>query len=145
MKQAIVSGANGFVGAAVVKELVHHGYAVIALVHAGHQDNVLQDSAVTVVPWELNHAEALLERIPVGNYEAFYHFAWNGSAGAARADTALQLQNAQWTIECLSVAKSLVADGLSLLAVLWNMKPLLRRIPRAISQDSGIFMGAGKL
>lgn len=107
MKQAIVSGANGFVGAAVVKELVHHGYAVIALVHAGHQDNVLQDSAVTVVPWELNHAEALLERIPVGNYEAFYHFAWDGSAGAARADTALQLQNAQWTIECLSVAKKL--------------------------------------
>lgn len=31
MKKALVSGANGFVGAAVVKELAANGYEVFAL------------------------------------------------------------------------------------------------------------------
>lgn len=31
MKKAIVTGANGFVGAAMVKELADNGYEVIAL------------------------------------------------------------------------------------------------------------------
>ncbi len=107
MKRAIVSGANGFVGSAVVNELVQHGYQVVALVHAGKRDHIEQTDAVQVVSWEMGNPAALLKQISIGNYDAFYHFAWNGSAGPARADTALQLQNAQLTVECLQVAKKL--------------------------------------
>lgn len=60
--------------------------------------------------------------IPINEYEAFYHFAWNGSAGVDRADTALQLKNAQWTVECLQMAKDWAVNGLCQREALWNMK-----------------------
>lgn len=107
MKKAIVSGANGFIGAAVVKELLSHKYEVYALARENHHAQVPIDEEVHVIPFSLENIEALEETIPAGKYEAFYHFAWNGSAGTARADTALQLQNVQWTVDCLKMAKKL--------------------------------------
>ena len=107
MRKAIVSGANGFVGSAVVKELISQGYEVYALVRENHYDQVPINEMVRIVPFSLENIEALGEVIPINEYEAFYHFAWNGSAGVDRADTALQLKNAQWTVECLQLAKRL--------------------------------------
>ena len=40
MRKAIVSGANGLGGAAVVKELISQGYEVYALVRENHYDQV---------------------------------------------------------------------------------------------------------
>ena len=45
--------------------------------------------------------------LPRAEGNLFYHFAWQGSAGSARADTALQLQNAQWTVDALRAANEL--------------------------------------
>lgn len=107
MMKAIVSGANGFVGAAVVNELVKNGYEVYALARENHHDYIPDNAQVHFIPFSLENISKLEEDIPADEYEAFYHFAWNGSAGSARADTALQLKNAQWTVECLKVAKKL--------------------------------------
>lgn len=107
MKKAIVTGANGFVGSAVVKELVAHGYEVYALARENHHDNVPFGKNIHIIPFELNKVNNLLAVLSKDDYEAFYHFAWNGSAGSARADTRLQLQNAQWTVDCLRMAKEL--------------------------------------
>ena len=40
MTHAIVTGANGFVGSAVVKELLNNGVSVCAVVHNDHRDNL---------------------------------------------------------------------------------------------------------
>ena len=98
MKKALVSGANGFVGAAVVKELAANGYEVFALARKNHNDHIPMGDNIHFIPFELENAEQLKAVIPADTYEAFYHFAWSGSAGNARANTRLQLQNAQWTI-----------------------------------------------
>lgn len=107
MKSAIISGANGFVGGAVVRELLAHGYRVAALDQEGHNSNLPQDERVQFFPCDLSEASQLKARLPEGQYDAFYHFAWVGSAGPARADTALQMQNAQWTVDALRAAKEL--------------------------------------
>lgn len=107
MKKAIVTGANGFVGSAVVKELAHNEYEVWALDLEGHSDQIPDSAAVHFVPSELSRMSQLSSQIPVSEYELFYHFAWVGSSGPARADTMVQLNNAQWTIDALRAAKAL--------------------------------------
>ena len=49
----------------------------------------------------------MLEKIPYDKYDTFIHFAWAGSAGEARVDYNLQMQNALTTVECMKVAKKL--------------------------------------
>lgn len=98
MKSAVVTGANGFIGSAVVRELLKNDVSVCAVVHNGHRDNLKDCDNLLVVN---SLAEA-----PRGS-DVFYHFAWSGSAGAARADTALQLKNAQDTVDALRKAKEL--------------------------------------
>lgn len=107
MKKVIVSGANGFVGGALVKELIAHGIEVVALDMEGHSDNLPESPLVTFYPFDLADAAKAEQVIGACAADTFYHFAWAGSAGAARADTSLQLQNAQWTVDCLCLAKKL--------------------------------------
>lgn len=107
MKKVIVSGANGFVGGALVKELTAHGIEVIALDLEGHTDNLPDSPLVKFYPFNLIQAEKAEQVIEERDADTFYHFGWAGSAGTARADTALQLQNAQWTVDCLRLAKKL--------------------------------------
>ena len=107
MKKVIVSGANGFIGGALVKELVAHNIEVIALDMEGHSDNLSDSELVTFIPFSLDKASELVNEECVKGADTFYHFAWAGSAGAARADSKLQLQNAQWTVDCLRLAKEI--------------------------------------
>lgn len=105
MKKAIVTGANGFVGGATLRELLTNGYEVWAVGHQNHFSNVPEGSMVHKVSCDLEEMVSLPERIPAGDYDLFYHFAWAGSAGPARADTVLQLRNVQWTVDALRAAK----------------------------------------
>lgn len=107
MKKVIITGANGFVGGALTKELVSKGIEVIALDLEGHTNNLPDSPLVTFYPFDFSNAEAALDAIPDRDADTFYHFAWVGSAGPQRADTALQLNNAKWTVDCLRLAKEL--------------------------------------
>lgn len=59
MRKAIVSGANGFVGSAVVKELISQGYEVYALARENHYDQIPIGEMVRIVPFSLENIEAL--------------------------------------------------------------------------------------
>lgn len=107
MKTAIVTGANGFVGGATLRELLSNGYEVWAVGHGDHFSNVPESAKVHRTSCDLENMEHLPELIPAGDYDFFYHFAWAGSAGPSRADTALQLNNVQWTVNALRAAKEL--------------------------------------
>lgn len=105
MQKAIVTGANGFVGSNVVNELVKQGVKVIALGRAGNNENIPKD--VQFVPFELDNIAEIENVISDRDIDTFYHFAWAGSAGPERANTELQLKNAQWTVDCVRLAKAL--------------------------------------
>jgi UDP-glucose 4-epimerase len=107
MKKIIVTGANGFIGSALVRELVNQGASVYALDRLGCNNNIPNTKDVVFIPCELADMKSLPGLLPRDDYDVFYHFAWVGSAGPARSDTALQLQNAQWTVDSLRVAKEL--------------------------------------
>lgn len=107
MKKVILSGANGFVGAAVVNELVANNVEVLALHTTGNNGNIPKNDLVTCAPADIAKISALGETIENGAYDTFYHFAWAGSAGEARVDCGLQLQNALWTVECIKFAHAI--------------------------------------
>lgn len=107
MKRVIVTGANGFVGAAVVRELLRQGVEVHAVGHAGNFSRLEDCKKLSKYSWDMNDIKGLARILPSAQYDLFYHFAWQGSAGAARADTKLQLQNAQWTVDALEMASKL--------------------------------------
>lgn len=105
MKRVIISGANGFVGGALTRELVSKGIEVIALDMEGCSNNIPTNELVTFYPFSLENLDEARKKLMDQGADTFFHFAWAGSAGPARADTALQLQNAEWTVKCLRLAK----------------------------------------
>ena len=101
MKKAIVTGANGFVGSAVCKELSEHGIEVIAIVR--HPDEVIssieKNNGIRIVYADLSNFRNLAEVIPDRDVDVLYHFAWVGSAGPLRGDSDVQMRNVQYTCD----------------------------------------------
>lgn len=107
MRRAIVSGANGFIGSALVRELIQHGVHVWALVRNGRSNNVPVSDLVTVVPFDMDNVIGLLTDLSERGFDVFFHLAWTSTSGDARTNTVLQLRNVQNTVNCLKVAKLL--------------------------------------
>ena len=106
MKKVIVTGANGFVGHAVVEQLCKQGVFVIALVHSVQQ-RTYDAGLVKLVPFELSDAFRLPQIIKDRDIDVFYHFAWDGCQGDDLSKPARQLQNVQWSVDCLRAAHAM--------------------------------------
>lgn len=106
MKKAIVSGANSFIGSALVKLLLERGVEVLALCRPGRQDKLLAHPNLQIVPFDMTKVNEFA--LPTDSYDVFYHLAWVGGTDVAnRSNYSLQLQNAYWTVEILKKAKQI--------------------------------------
>ena len=56
MTKVIVSGANGFVGGALTRELTANGIKVVALDMEGHNNNLPESDLVEFYPFSLENA-----------------------------------------------------------------------------------------
>lgn len=109
MKTAIVTGAGGFVGLAVVKELSAQGVEVFAVVRKGSKrlDELSALAHVNPVFCDMNDYAHLEEHMNGATADSFYHFAWEGSAGSKRGDESCQLNNVRCACEAVRAAKRL--------------------------------------
>lgn len=101
MKKVFVTGAGGFVGQYVVEEFAHAGYEVTALLRQ-ESDMFCHLSDVKLKISDLNtlQKETFYEK----NYDALLHFAWEGSAGAARSDCTIQMRNIETTLKAVELS-----------------------------------------
>ena len=106
MKRALVTGANGFVGSALVRELVTNGIEVIALDREGCNDNICVSGNVTFIPFDLTDISAVTDKIAELEPDIYFHLAWFGMNGETRGDISVQLKNTEWTVEALRQAKA---------------------------------------
>jgi nucleoside-diphosphate-sugar epimerase len=97
MYSAIVTGAAGFVGVHLVRELLSRGISVTALCRES-------SSNIERLPQGVNVAYSL-DALPKA--DVFYHLAWDGASGAKRGDAILQTQNAQLALHALEAAHRL--------------------------------------
>lgn len=109
VKKAIITGATGFIGTALCKELLDNGYGVTAVIRpeSAKKEKIQYQSEQAE---RLNVIELALEdlaRLPdmTEGADVFFHLAWNGSSGAAREDFDTQHTNIRYTAMAVRTAK----------------------------------------
>ena len=107
MEKVIITGADGFVGSYTVKHFLNEGKVVLALDMGSVARRLEAHPNLTYMQCDIANTQAILENIEHDVYDTFIHFAWDGSAGEARIDYNLQMQNALNTVECMKSAKGL--------------------------------------
>ena len=107
MKNVIITGADGFVGSYTVAHFIKEGCNVLALDMGAEPRRLQLSDQLIYMQCDITDTKGMLERIEKDKYDTFVHFAWAGSAGEARIDYNLQMQNALNTVECLKAAKEL--------------------------------------
>lgn len=145
MKKVILTGATGFVGNAVLKELIKNNIYVIAVSRSENPKNIPDSSLVRYISCDLSRMETLEDKIADRDIDTFYHFAWNGSAGTARANTNLQLQNAQWTIDSLNVAKKIGCNRFVVAGSIMEHETIAAGYTQGNRPGLGYIYGSGKL
>lgn len=145
MEKVIISGANGFVGSALVKEMVKNKIKVIALDLEGHKNNIIEDELVEFIPFSMEFADKLVDKVVEQDIDVFYHFAWAGSAGEGRANTNLQLANVQWTIDCLRVAKKIGCKRFVNAGSIMEYETMDAAFTQGNKPGLGYIYGSGKL
>lgn len=107
MKNVIITGADGFVGSYTTKYFIEQGCKVLALDMGVTPRRLEEGENLKYMKCDVSDTAVMLQNIPHHEYDTFIHFAWAGSAGEARIDYKLQMQNALNTVECMKVAKEL--------------------------------------
>lgn len=109
MKKAIVTGANGFVGTAVCKELSDQGVKVIAVVrHPDEQIAAIEkNKGIRIVYSDISNFRSLANLILDRDIDVFYHFAWVGSAGTLRGDADVQMDNIKYTCDTVKACNDI--------------------------------------
>ncbi len=104
MKRAIVTGATGFIGSWLVRELLKNHIDTTVIVR--NKSRLLSEAAenphCVILEKELDRLEA--EDFEEKGYDAFFHLAWEGVSPEKKNDTALQLKNISLSVSVLKTA-----------------------------------------
>lgn len=107
MEKVIITGADGFVGSYTTQCFLEHNIKVLALDIIDCPQRLKSHKLLEYKKCDVFDIKSMQASIQPGIYDSWIHFAWVGSAGAARTDYNLQLKNAIATVECLKFAKQI--------------------------------------
>ena len=106
MKRAIVTGATGAIGTALIDNLINNGIEVLVLLREGSTRNaVIKDHPLVELKLCSLENLKILKNDTGKTYDVFYHFAWAGTFGDTRNDMYLQNKNIEYALDAVSVAK----------------------------------------
>ena len=106
--RAVVSGATGAVGMALLSELEGQGVETLVLCRKGSKrsDRIVEGRFIRKVECSLSDMKNFT--LPENErYDVFYHLAWDGTTGASRNDMKLQNRNVEYALDALELAKRL--------------------------------------
>jgi len=108
MKNVIISGATSMLGLALIDECIKNDTFVTAIIRENSQKkHIIPDSElVTVLSCDVSKIERLAISIRK-EFDAFYHFAWEGTANTDRNIVDLQNLNIGYTLAAVSLAQQL--------------------------------------
>lgn len=104
MKKAIVTGATGAVGTALVNKLISENVEVLVLVRReGRVDKIPKSPLVKIAYCSLDEI-ANFQNTDNEKYDAFFHLAWAGTYGKDRNDMLLQTNNIKNELDAVNLA-----------------------------------------
>lgn len=140
MKKVLVTGANGFIGSALLKVLSEEGVEVIAVVKDTNENISIIESLpnIKIVYCELSEVYKLSEIVTDRDIDVCIHLAWAGSFGDARTAYDLQLQNVKHALNLVDVLpkmniKRFVGAGTLAERDVLNYHPTDGATPNAVS------------
>lgn len=105
IKKAVVTGATGVIGTALVKKLSQMKAEVLVVARKSKNAEKLESiSGVKVVYRDLSELESINED---SDYDVFFHLGWCGTKGKDRLDEDLQNKNITYTLDAVRLAKKL--------------------------------------
>lgn len=105
--RAIITGATGAVGMALISELISRDFDILVLLREGSKrgDRIPAHTRIKRIFCSLDR---LSEFCGDGEkYDVFFHLAWEGTSGSARDDMRLQISNIRHTVDAASLAARL--------------------------------------
>lgn len=107
LKKVIMTGGTGPVGISLTEELLQHQVQVTVICRKNSTGiaNLPQNDLVDTVECDLSNLRSLIDTLPK-DYDAFYHFGWDGTYGSTRNDYDLQIKNVLYSLDAVELAKN---------------------------------------
>lgn len=102
MKKAIVTGATGFIGKFLVRELLSQGVQVFAVVRKNSKNKAEAEGLpVRIVECDITQLSELPNLIDDRDIDAVFHIAWQGVSDADARNQSIQLDNLKGTLDLI--------------------------------------------
>lgn len=106
MKKVVITGATGFIGKALTKEMLKNGIEVTAIVFDPEKLDDIACDKLKIVCAGFDDYRALADSMEHDEYDCMFHLAWGGY-GKATNDYTVQINNAVATCDAVSLAKQI--------------------------------------
>ncbi len=105
MKNVIITGPTGAVGVSLIQELIAHNIEVTAICRPASKrlGSIPKHPLVRIVECGVDQLLTLKDQLD-HDYDAFYHFAWDGTYGDSRQDLYRQANNILYTLDAVHLA-----------------------------------------
>lgn len=105
MMRAIITGATGTIGSALIRELISCGVEVLVLTRkeSKRNESIIKHPLLSVKYCSLEELREI-QNDTGKRYDIFYHLAWAGAAGSGRNDMYLQNQNVKTALDAVGAA-----------------------------------------
>lgn len=107
MEKVILTGGTGMLGLALIQLFIQKKIEVLVIVRPGskRRNAIPVSDYVKVIECDLLNLSKVKGQIK-DNYDAFFHFAWDGTFGESRNDMQLQNQNIKAALDAVELAKA---------------------------------------
>jgi len=114
MKRAVITGATGAIGRALISVCIDAGYEVLTVVHRS-SDRASELGKIKhchvlfldLLEYDIAMEEMEKQEIALNDYELFFHLAWMAPFGEGRNNLDIQLQNVKASLAAVRFANAL--------------------------------------
>lgn len=102
MKKVMVTGATGFIGKFLIRELINQNIETIGLVRTGTKRlESIADLPIRIVECNIADYKTIPERIIDRDIDTVFHIAWQGVSDMDAGNQKIQIQNLQSTLDLI--------------------------------------------